>query len=444
MIYYGTRLSDNISIRQPEGYLICLNVPVARTGYQDYYPQELGLPYSAEPIPVFRPEEEVFSEACIASFEGMPVTDNHPSEGVDINNIKRLGKGRAHNIRRGTGEESDLLLADLIIEDAGLIDLIMNQGKREISCGYTYVLEEENGQYVQRQIRGNHIAVVDAGRAGHRVCIKDHMPNENERRTHMKKSLYKKLVKMARDGDPEAIAAVQEIAEEILEAEVASDPAVVVAPVVETPAAPAAPAAAPAAEAPVAVVVETGSEETPAATDEEPTLAAIIERLDQLIALLTPAAPAADEDPVDDPVAEIVEAITGAVEEAATGESTPEEATQEAVAEIAQVVEETVEANSETIEPEEGILDACEEESPVVQQATADALRAVLGAVRPALTKLNKKQRQRVSADIAARLSKKSSGAYAKIAGARDGKPAKKDYSDLGKRIMEKRSANRK
>ncbi len=441
MIYYGTKLSDNISIRQPEGYLICLNVPVARTGYQDYYPQELGLPYSTQTVQVFRPEEEVFSEACIASFEGMPVTDDHPSEGVDINNIKRLGKGRAHNIRRGAGEESDLLLADLIIEDVGLIDRIMNQGKREVSCGYNYELCEEDGQYVQRQIRGNHIAVVDAGRAGPRVCIKDHMPTDNERRTHMKKSLYKKLVKMARDGDPEAIAAVQEIAEEILEAEAASDPAVVVAPVVETPAAPV--AVAPAAEAPAAVVVETGSTEAPAATDEEPTLATIVEKLDQLIALLTPAAPAADEDPVDDPVAEIVEAITGAVEEAATGEATPEEATQEAVSEIAQVVEETVEANSETIEPEEGILDACEE-NPVVQQATADALRAVLGAVRPALTKLNKKQRQRVSADIAARLSKKSSGAYAQIAGARDSKPAKKDYSDLGKRIMEKRSANHK
>ncbi len=43
MHYYGTRLSENISRREPEGYLLCLNVPVARTGTQDYLPEELGL-----------------------------------------------------------------------------------------------------------------------------------------------------------------------------------------------------------------------------------------------------------------------------------------------------------------------------------------------------------------------------------------------------------------
>ena len=44
MHYYGTRLSENRSRREPEGYLLCLNVPVARTGTQDYLPEELGLP----------------------------------------------------------------------------------------------------------------------------------------------------------------------------------------------------------------------------------------------------------------------------------------------------------------------------------------------------------------------------------------------------------------
>ena len=61
MQYYGTRLSENISRREPEGYLLCLNVPVARTGTQEYLPEELGLPPDPEMIPVFRPEDEVFS-----------------------------------------------------------------------------------------------------------------------------------------------------------------------------------------------------------------------------------------------------------------------------------------------------------------------------------------------------------------------------------------------
>ncbi len=178
MFYFGTRLSENISRREPEGYLICLNVPVARTGTQEYLPEELGQPPGGPPVPVYRPEEEVFSPATQASFEGMPVTDDHPvfPEGVTADNIRYLQKGHAHNIRRGSGDESDLLLADLIITDPSLIDEILS-GKREISCGYNYTLCEESGRFVQRSIRGNHIAVVDAGRAGPRVSIKDHYPD---------------------------------------------------------------------------------------------------------------------------------------------------------------------------------------------------------------------------------------------------------------------------
>ena len=151
MIYYGTRLSENMSMREPEGYLLCLNVPVARSGTQEYLPAELGLPAGTEAasedglIPVLRPEEEVFSRECMSSFEGMPVTNDHPPDGVTAENIRRLQMGHAHNIRRGVGDESDLLLADLLITDPRLIELILHQGKREISCGYTYLLSEENG-----------------------------------------------------------------------------------------------------------------------------------------------------------------------------------------------------------------------------------------------------------------------------------------------------------
>ena len=94
MIYYGTRLSENISRREPEGYLICLNVPVARTGVQEYLPQELDMPSGPGTIPVWRPPEEVFAPECIASYEGMPVTDNHPPEGVDATNIRRSEERR--------------------------------------------------------------------------------------------------------------------------------------------------------------------------------------------------------------------------------------------------------------------------------------------------------------------------------------------------------------
>ena len=426
MLYFGTKLSDNISIREPEGYLYCLNVPVARTGMQEYLPEELGLRSDGHMVEVFRPEEEVFSPACIASFEGMPITNDHPEDGVTIENIKRLGMGHVQNVRQGTEDQSDLLIADLVIQDKKLIDLIMNQGKREISCGYTYLLEESDGKYFQTQIRGNHVAVVDAGRAGHRVCIKDHKPIER-RKKPMKKSLYKKLAKMARDGDPEAIEAVAEIAEELIEAGEEPEVAVVVEP--EAPAAevvvePEAPAAAPEAE----VVV-----------GDEDGLGAVIERLDRIIELLTPAAaPAVDEDPVE----EIAAAVEEAVEAVATGEETPAEAEGEAVSEIAEVVEEVVEnVNPEGLDPAEDECNNTDCNSAVI----GDALRTALAAIRPALSKMTPKQRKRTSDAIAARI-KKMQGArnvssYAAIAAAND-RAAKTAPADLGKRIMEKRNAH--
>ena len=179
MQYYGNQISENISRREPEGYLLCLNVPVARTGMQEYLPEELGLGSGPGFIQVYRPEEEVFAPETMASFEAVPVTNDHPRDGVDLDNIRRLQAGHAQNVRRGSGEEADLLLADLVITDERLIEAILG-GKREISCGYTYELAEENGRYIQRKIRGNHIAVVDAGRAGLRVSIKDHIGSKGK------------------------------------------------------------------------------------------------------------------------------------------------------------------------------------------------------------------------------------------------------------------------
>ena len=235
MVYFGTRLSENISRREPEGYLICLNVPVARTGTQEYLPSELGMTgMDDRMIPVERTAEEVFSAACMASFEGMPVTDDHPAaaEGVTAENIRYLQKGHAMNIRRGPPPEDDLLMADLIITDPKLIGEILD-GKREISCGYNYVLSEEDGKYYQREIRGNHVAVVDAGRAGPRVCIKDGGRDFMNRKN---KVFAKLMARMAKDGDTEAL---EEVIAEIMgeepetAAEPAADPAAPV--VVETP-----------------------------------------------------------------------------------------------------------------------------------------------------------------------------------------------------------------
>ena len=413
MHYYGTRLSENISKREPEGYLLCLNVPVARTGTQEYLPEELGFPDRGQPpgtVSVFRPPEEVFSPEAMASFEGMPVTNDHPPEGVDISNIRALQKGHAHNVRRGSGENADLLLADLIITDPALITAILEEGKREISCGYTYELREENGRYIQRKIRGNHVAVVDAGRAGSRVSIKDHQTTQPERRKNiMNKSLCKALARMAKDGDVETVA---EIIGEMID-----------------PAEPEQPETAPVtAEEPEEQPAETG--ETKNIIIDGDGLAGLLDRLDRIIELLAPAA--ADED-IDREVGEfIMQALEAeeAEENARSGELT---------------------AAEEQPEPDESLLQYPGEEETISrileEQRAGDAVRVALKAVFPVLKTLPQKKQERRMERITARVIDSARrvsdgrGTHNMVTQT-DGMAAPESaYAELGRRIMEKRNS---
>jgi len=181
-----------------------------------------------EKVIVHRDEKDVFDPATVASFEGKAVTDNHPHEDVMPDNYANYGKGHTQNVRRGTGENNDKLVADLFVTDPTLISEILNNVRREVSCGYDCKFSpNEDGTYSQRQIRGNHVAVVVDGRAGDSVCIKDSVPtleksNRKERismknsrkkaKTNPILSLFAKSVRDAKDSNE-----VEEIIEEVTE-----------------------------------------------------------------------------------------------------------------------------------------------------------------------------------------------------------------------------------
>ena len=158
----------------PEGFLLCEGVAIARTGVQRYKADEILLEASADGfVDVERPPEEVFRPETLASFEGKPVTVEHPSEFVTPENWNKYAVGTVQNVRRGDGIEEDLVLADLLITSADAIKYVNDQ-MPEISCGYDAEYEQkEPGRGVQRNIIGNHVALVDRGRAGPRVAIKD-------------------------------------------------------------------------------------------------------------------------------------------------------------------------------------------------------------------------------------------------------------------------------
>ncbi len=175
MKYFVTsRLSENIH-ETPEGYLLCLGVPIARTGEMLYGEGETPLETDdSGKIVIDRADGEVFRPETIASFEGKAVTITHPTEFVSPDNWSRLAKGIIQNVRRGEGEQKTDLLADLLITDSMAINLVKS-GLREVSCGYeAEYTQTGDGRGMQTNIIGNHLALVDQGRAGSSYAINDH------------------------------------------------------------------------------------------------------------------------------------------------------------------------------------------------------------------------------------------------------------------------------
>ncbi len=118
---------------------------------------------------VYRPPDEVFDPASLASFAGKPVTLDHPPAMVDSGNWKSFAVGHSG---AAVARDGDHLATDLVITDAPAVAKA-EQGS-ELSNGYwadfdfTPGLTPDGEPYdaVQRNIRGNHIALVDQGRCG--------------------------------------------------------------------------------------------------------------------------------------------------------------------------------------------------------------------------------------------------------------------------------------
>lgn len=158
----------------PEGYLLCRDVPVARIGTLMYGEGEV--PVAADNtglILIQRGEDVLFDPKTIASFEGKPVTDDHPDDWVTPDNWIKFSKGFGKDVRRGEGSDAEFLVADLLITDKKTIQAVMD-GKVEISLGYDAdYIEVSKGKGMQSNIMGNHFALVEKGRCGSRCSIGD-------------------------------------------------------------------------------------------------------------------------------------------------------------------------------------------------------------------------------------------------------------------------------
>jgi hypothetical protein len=173
-----------------EGFLLCEEVPIARTGDQLYGPNET--PVSVGPngyAAIERHPDDVFRPETIASMNGKPVVVYHPDGEVNPDNWKDHVVGVVMSPRRGSGALDDVILADLLIYDRDAIERVRD-GLREVSCGYEADYREiEPGRGRQINIIGNHVALVEQGRCGPRCAIGD----ENTEGANMKKSVIEKI-----------------------------------------------------------------------------------------------------------------------------------------------------------------------------------------------------------------------------------------------------------
>ncbi|MCM6999136.1 DUF2213 domain-containing protein [Enterobacter asburiae] len=209
--FFTTRLGETRYLTA-DGSLLCKDVPIARTGTQVYLPEEIDLePDGTGTVTVWRTEDEVFSPETMASFEGVAVTLGHPEDSlgnivfVNPSNFAELAHGHIQNVRRGTGDKSDLLIADVLIKRQEAIDAV-NSGLTDVSCGYDAQYKQlAPGKGKQYQITGNHLAVgIDRGRAGGRCAIGDSIPSTTKEKPVM--SWLKKLAQAIKTKDEDALA----------------------------------------------------------------------------------------------------------------------------------------------------------------------------------------------------------------------------------------------
>ena len=336
--YYGDRISPHMT-DTPEGYLICHDVPIARTGDQDYLARELELDGDPERlVKVKRYPEDVFEAATIASFEGKDVTAGHPPENVGPENFSAYSKGHVENVRR----VGDFIVADLHIKDAGLISDIKNHVVREVSCGYLCNYVPDGDGYKQTHIRGNHVAVVPRGRAGREVAIKDHAAGEAEKGRNQKMSEFWKSIltafgMAAKDASPEELQQMAETTAAALDAAPAEK----------------APEAKPAAEEPPAKEDPPAKENPAAPKDAAPCSDNLEAKLDKLLELLS----SKQEEPSGE---DALDAL------------------------MKKLCEKPGEGSAETI-PAEEMEDAC------MSDAAKDAAINILKAMRPVVAKIEDK-----------------------------------------------------
>ena len=127
-----------------------------------------------ELVPVYRPASEL--EKAVETFEAIPFIEDHEMIG---GNATDYDKRPAGGVVTNPVVENGRMFGDLKIFSEKLKSAI-EKGKKELSLGYRCIYEKCSGvfngkayKYVQRNLVGNHLALVSEGRMGSEVRVYD-------------------------------------------------------------------------------------------------------------------------------------------------------------------------------------------------------------------------------------------------------------------------------
>jgi hypothetical protein len=155
-------------VEHPNGW-IDADAVIARTGVLEY------LLADGTRRVEYRPPEE-HTDEMLASFDLVPVTNRHPPSGwLTASNTTQYQVGVVGAPR----VDGQMVRAKVRLLSSSAV-IAAKAGRTQLSCGYTCELDPSPGiapdgtryDAVQRRVSGNHVALVDVGRAGPDVRLR--------------------------------------------------------------------------------------------------------------------------------------------------------------------------------------------------------------------------------------------------------------------------------
>ena len=210
--------------KDANGFLHVASSNISKETVNPYYGREIpgweekGL----DPDHIFygyRAGEELAKAA--KTFDGLPLLIDHHIEDAEAPQKEY----RVGSLGTDARWEAPYLKNSLIVTDAEAIRAIEDGRMKELSCAYRYepdwtpgTFEGVDYDFVMRNIQGNHVALVEEGRAGSDVVVADAAPRETLT-TKLENAMKGFLSRFrgAKDSDPEVEKKEVELAQGIID-----------------------------------------------------------------------------------------------------------------------------------------------------------------------------------------------------------------------------------